>query len=229
MARPVEGQGSPLSFPPQSPSFSSDPAPAIQRAGMALRAGGGCLLPKVQVAERAISAENAWLIDSMLADVITRGTGRRALALGRNDLAGKTGTTNDAKDAWFNGFTRGLVATVWVGFDQERSLGELEEGGRTAAPIWVHFMREALRGVPQRSRPMPGGLVQVRISPYSGAIASVDDPEAIFETFMADRLPQGGVLGGEQTYDGGMLASPVYDGMGPADAANPSSGSDPLF
>ena len=76
-----------------------------------------------QVAERAISAENAWLIDSMLAEVITRGTGQRALALGRRDLAGKTGTTNDAKDTWFNGFTRDLVATVWVGFDQERSLG----------------------------------------------------------------------------------------------------------
>jgi len=215
--------------PFQSPSFSSDPAPAIQRVGMPLRGGGGCLLPKAQVAERAISAQNAWLIDSMLAEVITRGTGRRALALGRNDLAGKTGTTNDAKDTWFNGFTRDLVATVWVGFDQERSLGEGEEGSRTAVPIWVHFMREALRGVPQRSRPMPEGLVQVRISPSSGAIASVDDPEAIFETFMADRLPQGGVLGGEEGYDGGMMASPAIDGMGPADAANPSSGSEPLF
>ena len=96
---------------------------AIQRAGIATR-GGACLLPKEQVAERAISEQNAWLIDSMLSEVITRGTGRRALALGRNDLAGKTGTTNDAKDTWFNGFTRDLVATVWVGYDQERSLGE---------------------------------------------------------------------------------------------------------
>ena len=82
----------------------------------------------------------------MLADVITRGTGQRALALGRRDLAGKTGTTNDAKDTWFNGFTRDLVATVWVGFDQERSLGEREEGGRTALPIWVHFMQRGAAG-----------------------------------------------------------------------------------
>ncbi len=214
--------------PVAMPAFATDAAPSIQRAGIALR-GGSCLLPKEQVAERAISAENAWLIDSMLAEVITRGTGQRALALGRRDLAGKTGTTNDAKDTWFNGFTRDLVATVWVGFDQERSLGEREEGGRTALPIWVHFMSEALRAVPQRSRPMPAGLVQVRISPYSGAIASVDDPEAIFETFMADRLPQGGVLGGgEGSYDGGMLAAPAGDGANPADPGA-SSGSEPLF
>jgi penicillin-binding protein 1A len=207
----------------------ADMPPSIRNAGISTRGtGGGCLLPKAQVAERAISAGNAWLIDSMLADVITRGTGRRALALGRRDLAGKTGTTNDAKDTWFNGFTPDLVATVWVGFDQERSLGEGEEGSRTAVPIWVHFMREALRGVPQRSRPMPEGLVQVRISPNTGAIAGVDDPEAIFETFMADRLPRGGVLGGGEADDGGMMAAPAGDGANPADPAA-SSGSEPLF
>ena len=108
--------------------------------------------PSEAVAERVITAPNAWLMTDMMQDVIRRGTGRRAQALGRDDLAGKTGTTNDAKDAWFNGFTPNLVATVWVGFDQERSLGETEEGGKTALPIWVHFMREALRGVPQRTR-----------------------------------------------------------------------------
>ncbi|MCP5327656.1 MAG: penicillin-binding protein 1A [Sinobacteraceae bacterium] len=217
--------------PAAAPAFSTDTAASVLRAGMSTR-GSGCLVPPEQLAERAISAQNAWLIDSMLADVITRGTGRRALALGRSDIAGKTGTTNDAKDAWFNGFTRDLVASVWVGFDQERSLGAGEEGGRTAVPIWVHFMREALRGVPQRSRPMPAGLVQVRISPYTGQIASVDDPEAIFETFMADRLPQGGVLGGgEDAYDAGMMASPGSDGMLPAtgDPAGAAAGSEPLF
>jgi penicillin-binding protein 1A len=214
------------------PAFAVETAPSVQRAGISTR-GGECLLPKEQLAERAISAENAWLIDSMLADVITRGTGRRALSLGRSDLAGKTGTTNDAKDTWFNGFSRDLVATVWVGFDQERSLGEGEEGARTAVPIWVHFMREALRGVPQRARRMPEGLVQVRISPWTGQIASVDDPEAIFETFMADRLPQGGVLGGgEGAYDAGLMASPEGEGSASATgdpaSATPSS-SEPLF
>ncbi len=217
----------PGAAPIAAPSFAVDTAPSLQRAGIATH-GGGCLLPKERVAARAISAQNAWLIDSMLADVITRGTGRRALALGRNDLAGKTGTTNDAKDTWFNGFTPGLVATVWVGFDQERSLGEGEEGSRTAVPIWVHFMREALRGVPQHRRPMPDGLVQVRISPYTGEVAGVDDPEGIFETFMADRLPQGGVLGGGEAYDAGLLASPGSDGTAPSDPGN-SSSAEPLF
>ena len=180
-------------------------------------------LPKEQLATRAISAQNAWLMDSMMSEVITRGTGRRALALGRSDLAGKTGTTNDAKDTWFNGFNRRLVATVWVGFDQERSLGEREEGARTAVPIWVHFMREALKYVPQLPRPMPDGLVQVRISPTTGTIASADDPDAIFETFMSDKLPTGGILGGS------MGDVPV-DGTNPdGTEQNPSNSNEPLF
>jgi penicillin-binding protein 1A len=148
-----------------------------------------CTLPATRIAERVITPQNAWLIGDMMADVVTRGTGRRASALGRGDLAGKTGTTNDAKDAWFNGFNRSLVASVWVGFDQERSLGEGEEGARTAVPIWVHFMREALRHVPQQPRPMPAGLVRLRISPDTGQLASAENPDAVLETFMVDRLP----------------------------------------
>lgn len=180
-----------------------------------------CKLPEARRAERVISAENAWLMDSMMADVITRGTGRRALALGRSDLAGKTGTTNDSKDVWFNGFNRSLVASVWVGFDQEKSLGETEEGGRTALPIWVYYMQEALKGVPQIPRPMPAGLVQVRISPFTGGVASADDPNAILETFMVDRLPTGGILG----EDPGVL------GGGTTISADPGSGggAEPIF
>ena len=181
------------------------------------------VLPREQLATRAISAQNAWLMDSMMADVITRGTGRRALALGRGDLMGKTGTTNDAKDTWFNGFNRSIVGTVWVGFDQERSLGEREEGARTAVPIWMHFMREALRYVPERGRPMPDGLVQVRISPSSGTIASADDPSAIMEAFMADKLPTGGVLGGDASALPADATNP--DGT----PATPNNNSDPLF
>ncbi len=178
-------------------------------------------------APRAISAENAWLIDSMMADVITRGTGRRAMALGRNDLGGKTGTTNDAKDTWFNGFNRALVATVWVGFDQERSLGEGEEGSRTAVPIWVHYMREALKGVKQMPRPVPGGLIQVRISPSSGGLASVDDPNGLFEWFEANRLPRAGIVGCEPGACG-EFGSPSEGGGADAD---PGSGgaAEPLF
>jgi penicillin-binding protein 1A len=164
-------------------------------AADSLRGGRGALPPE-QVAERVISAQNAWLMTDMMSDVIKRGTGRRALALGRSDIAGKTGTTNEAKDTWFNGFTDNLVATVWVGFDQERSLGEAEEGAKTALPIWMHFMREALKGVPQVHRPMPDGLVTLRIQPDTGMLASGENPDAILETFMTDHLPTGTVPGG---------------------------------
>lgn len=160
--------------------------------------GAGCKLPDELRAPRAISAANAWLMTDMMREVITRGTGRRALALGRNDLAGKTGTTNEARDTWFNGYNRSLVASVWVGFDQSQPLGEGEEGSRTAVPIWVDFMRGALAGTPQRGWPMPEGLVQARISWSTGELASVDDPTGIFETFMADRMPTGGILGGNE-------------------------------
>ena len=127
----------------------------------------------------------------MMADVIKHGTGRRALSLNRADIAGKTGTTNQSKDTWFNGFTPHLVATVWVGFDQERPLGESEEGAKTALPIWIHFMREALKGVPQEKRPMPDGIVTLRVSPQTGALVSAENPDGISEIFMADHLPGG--------------------------------------
>jgi penicillin-binding protein 1A len=146
--------------------------------------------------------------------VIKRGTGRRALALGRADLAGKTGTTNEAKDTWFNGFTRDLVVTVWVGYDQERPLGESEEGAKTALPIWMHFMREALRGVPERRRPMPDGLIQLRVSPDTGMLASAENRDAIAETFMVDHLPTGSTPGEEgsspASAEGSAPAEPIF-------------------
>jgi penicillin-binding protein 1A len=149
----------------------------------------------------------------MMKDVIKRGTGRRALVLRRDDIAGKTGTTNGPVDVWFNGFTPNLVATVWVGFDQEKSLGATEEGANTALPIWIHFMREALRGVPEVRRPMPEGLVTLRISPDTGMLASGENPDAILETFMTDHLPGGGVAG-----ENGLQPGP---GAGEARGAEP--------
>jgi penicillin-binding protein 1A len=146
-------------------------------------------LPPSEAAPRVISAQNAYVMADMMADVIKRGTGRRALALNRTDIAGKTGTTNEAKDTWFNGFTPNLVATVWVGFDQERPLGEAEEGARTALPIWIHFMREALKGVPEEHRVMPDGIVTLRISPETGALVSAENPDGIPELFMVNHLP----------------------------------------
>lgn len=154
--------------------------------------GGRGFLPATLLAPRAISEQNAYILADMMGDVIRRGTGRRAQTLGREDIAGKTGTSNDHHDAWFCGFNRRLVAAVWVGFDQEASLGAGEEGGRTAVPIWVHFMREALRGAGEARVPAPDGLVTVKISPDTGLLASADDPSAMFETFIEGHLPDTG-------------------------------------
>jgi penicillin-binding protein 1A len=177
-----------------------------------LRGGRGPLPPE-QIAERVISPQNAYLMTDMMADVIKRGTGVRARSLGRNDISGKTGTTNEAKDTWFNGFTPNVVATVWVGYDQERPLGEREEGSRTALPIWIHFMREALRGVPDKRRPMPEGLVQLRVSSRTGTLVGAENPDGFMETFMADHLPAGNEDGGSvaQGAEGGAQSSePIF-------------------
>ncbi len=168
----------------------SDPAPAAAAAARNdATHGEPAPLPPAEVAPRIISAQNAYLMDDMMADVIKRGTGVRARSLNRGDIAGKTGTTNEAKDTWFNGFTRNLVATVWVGFDQERPLGEAEEGAHTALPIWIQFMGEALKGVPEQPRAMPEGLVTLRISPDTGTLVSAENPEGIPEMFMVSHLP----------------------------------------
>ena len=152
--------------------------------------GGSLSGPSAEeAAPRVISEANAWIITDLLKDVIRRGTGQRARALGREDLAGKTGTTQQGRDAWFAGFSPDIVATAWVGFDQERPLGPQEEGARTALPMWVYFMREALAGVPQHPVPMPDGVVTARISPDPTVLAGETPPE--FEYFLADHLPAG--------------------------------------
>ena len=187
----------------------SDPARADP--GRTASHGEPAPLPPSEVAPRVITAQNAYLMADMMADVIKRGTGRRALALNRTDIAGKTGTTNEAKDTWFNGFTRNLVATVWVGFDQERPLGEAEEGARTALPIWIQFMREALQGVPEQSRAMPDGLVTLRISPESGTLVSAENAEGIPEMFMVDHLPAANDNGNlAQSPEGQANSEPIF-------------------
>lgn len=140
-------------------------------------------------ATRIISAENAYLIYDMMRDVIKRGTGRRARELGRPDLGGKTGTSNDRRDAWFSGFNADLVATAWVGFDQDRSLGAGEEGSRTALPIWKYFMQDALAQTPDAFIPRPSGIITARIIPESGLIAPSGYRGAIFEIFREGHVP----------------------------------------
>ena len=151
--------------------------------------GGLSFLPEKLIAPSAISPQNDYLMTDMMSDVVRRGTATRALQLKRGDLAGKTGTTNDRRDAWFCGFNDSLVGAAWVGFDQERSLGPGEEGSRTALPMWIYFMAEALRGVPEQRRVPPPGLVTMRISADSGLSARPGEPNAIFETFIAGHLP----------------------------------------
>ena len=147
------------------------------------------LYPKGRIPERIISAQNAFLIRDMMADVVRRGTGRRAYReLGREDLAGKTGTSNERRDAWFAGFNGDLVAAVWVGFDQERSLGQLEEGGRTALPMWNYFMAEALEGLSDHMLERPPGVVDVRINPETGLVSRAET--AIIEQFRIGHVPQ---------------------------------------
>jgi penicillin-binding protein 1A len=106
----------------------------------------------------AISAENRFLMYSMMKDVIRMGTGRKALSLNRTDLAGKTGTTNDYRDAWFNGYNESLVTIVYVGKDDHNSLGKKETGGRAALPAWIAYMRGALEGVPETEPELPPGI-----------------------------------------------------------------------
>jgi penicillin-binding protein 1A len=153
------------------------------------RWGGKTYISEKRLAPQVISPQNEYLMTSMMSDVVRRGTAARANALKRGDLAGKTGTTNDGRDAWFCGYNSTLVGAAWVGFDKERPLGRGEQGSRTALPMWIYFMSEALRGVPEQRRPAPPGLVEMRISADTGLAARPGEPNAIFETFMAGHLP----------------------------------------
>lgn len=131
-------------------------------------------------AERAIDARNAFIMTSMMKDVVRFGTAARAMQLGRNDLAGKTGTTNDQVDAWFCGFNPNLVAIAWIGFDQPRTLGGNETGAQAALPIWMSYMGRVLKGVPEVSPVMPEGITIVNID-NAGKRASDGQPEYFYQ------------------------------------------------
>ena len=155
-------------------------------------------------APRAIDAQNAFMMYSMMKDVITRGTARRATQLNRKDLAGKTGTTNDQKDAWFSGFNGKIVTTVWVGFDIVKPLGGQETGARAALPVWIDYMREALQDTPETELVPPPGIVTVRIDPDSGAVAGVSSKGAVLESFRERDVPGSngaGSAGGQAPQD----------------------------
>lgn len=181
-------------------SSTTAPAdPALQPSGQADQGGepaamgeeGALAYRLPRQAERALDERIVYIMNSIMQDVINRGTGRRARALGRNDLHGKTGTTNDQKDAWFNGFNHKLVTTVWVGFDQQQtSLGNYETGSKAALPMWVEFMREALKGMPETEMQRPDGLVNVRINADTGELANDGDQNVVFEMFRSEYAPR---------------------------------------
>lgn len=139
-------------------------------------------------APRVIDGRNAFLMTSMLHDVVQSGTATRAKALGRQDLAGKTGTTNDLVDAWFSGYTPHEVAIAWMGYDKPRTLGRSETGGKAALPIWISYMEVALKGKPDQPYPVPEGVMSLKIDPITGTLSD-NIEEGIDEYFYHENPP----------------------------------------
>ncbi len=152
-------------------------------------------------AERVIDERNAFIMSSIMRDVVRSGTAARAMKLGRTDLAGKTGTTNEFVDAWFCGYGTDLVAVAWIGFDTPHSLGRNETGAQAALPIWMGYMGAALKGVPEQPLTPPPGVVSVRVNPETG-LRIADAQGGIADYFYNEFLPPeqetliGGVTGG---------------------------------
>jgi penicillin-binding protein 1A len=176
--------------------FNANPAqtPAgieqlVQQRSATLIVGDQPLPAEPILAEQIIDGRTAYIMTSMLQDVIKRGTGRRAMAMGRDDLAGKTGTTNESKDSWFSGYNADYITTVWAGFDQPESLGRNEYGGTVALPIWISYMGAALKDKPSHLLPEPEGLLTLRVDPHSGRAATPDTPDAYFELFKSEDSP----------------------------------------
>ena len=142
------------------------------------------------IAERVVNPQNIWIMNELTRDVLRRGTGARAYReLQRDDLSGKTGTTNEQRDAWFAGFNSSVVAVTWVGFDEFEPMGQGEVGGRTALSIWIEYMRTALKDIPVNLGERPADIVTIRINSETGCPAEAGDTDAEFEVFMANRLP----------------------------------------
>lgn len=141
-------------------------------------------------APRVISVQTHFLMNSLLRDVVERGTATLAKQLERTDLAGKTGTTNDQRDAWFNGFTPDIAASAWVGFDNSQPLGRGETGGKVALPMWIEFMKTALKNVPENPLTVPDGIVQAYINPNDGLLLDPSNKNGLWEYFTTETAPQ---------------------------------------
>jgi penicillin-binding protein 1A len=137
---------------------------------------------------RVIDERNAFIMDSLMQDVTRVGTGARAASLGRKDIAGKTGTTNEFIDAWFAGYNPALVGVAWVGFDQPKSLGRNQTGGLVALPIWSGYMEQALKSVPEMPRVVPEGVVTA--DTFEMNPATLSDAKHIPEFFYSEFVPK---------------------------------------
>jgi len=211
--------GLPSSAPAKTDDCSKPPAPSASAKPEppALISDVTQLFAPFRVAPQVITPQNAYLMTDLLQDVARVGTGAAAYrALKRADLAGKTGTTNEGHDTWFVGFNSDVVAAAWVGFDQDRSLGGAEQGGVTAIPMWIDYMREALANEPEHTLSRPLGIIEYRINPTSGLIASDATRDTVFEKFDIDNVPE-------------REREPGFVGSDPAAPATPEHANVPVF
>lgn len=148
-------------------------------------------LSELELATPSMSPEGVFLITDMMKSVITSGTGRKALVLGRKDLSGKTGTTNNYRDAWFSGFNPDVATSVWVGYDQPSYLGRRESGAGAALPIWVNHMREVLKDFPEVATVVPPGVTAAFISKEDAELTNAKDPDGFREYFKLGTQPGG--------------------------------------
>ncbi len=169
-------------------SETTEPADAANKAPQQIAASNDDPQQN-NYAPRVINPQNIWIMQSMMRDVIQYGTGRKARSLNRSDLSGKTGTTNDQRDAWFSGFNSSLVTVSWVGFDDFQPLGNIETGSKAALPMWIKYMQVALEDVAEARQEPPKGLVNIRINKRTGLPAKSDDPDAFFEIFRVEHAP----------------------------------------
>lgn len=188
---PDEGEAAAVSYAQNDTALIEHSAPDAER----------------RYAEQIIDERTAYIMTSMLQDVIKRGTGRKALSMGRGDLAGKTGTTNESKDSWFSGYNADMVTTVWAGFDQPQSLGRREYGGTVALPIWMKYMSAVLDGAPEHAPAEPEGILTLRIDPRTGRAAAPGTPDAYFEVFRSEDSPPS--MDGEMTPGSVLPDSPL--------------------
>ena len=177
------------------------------------------------IAPRAISAQNAYIMNSILEDVIQRGTGQAAKVLGRKDIGGKTGTTNDQIDAWFSGFNGNVVTSCWVGFDNPTSTREY--GGKAALPIWIDYMRVALSDTPEAIMAEPADIVTAKIDPRSGLLSDNQQGNGLFEIYMADNLPIRRAGPNYEYADPNGTTNPYGMHQGPTNVAHSRNGGGP--